>query len=92
MVVGEGLMAEGASQQLSAEYNVIRRSDLRTEYRRRLRSFLCCTTLGGLCYIARPKSAKGGRDSLASRVCIFGEGVIGPLVYPSESGCSNAPI
>lgn len=71
LVVGEGLMAEGASQQLSAEYNVIRRSDFENRIPAET-SFVCVGPRLAAFVISRGrKSAKGGRDSLASRVCIF---------------------
>ncbi|MCY8540862.1 TOMM precursor leader peptide-binding protein [Bacillus haynesii] len=90
LVVGEGLMAEGASQQLSAEYNVIRRSDFESRIPAETSFVLVLhDAWRPLLYREAEKVLRAAGIPWLRGFASFGEGVIGPLVYPSESGCSK---
>lgn len=90
LVVGEGLMAEGASQQLSAEYNVIRRSDFENSIPEETAFALVLhDAWRPLLYREAEKVLRAAGIPWLRGFASFGEGVIGPLVNPSASGCSQ---
>ncbi|MCY9389685.1 bacteriocin biosynthesis protein SagD, partial [Bacillus haynesii] len=80
LVVGEGLMAEGASQQLSAEYNVIRRSDFESRIPAETSFVLVLhDAWRPLLYREAEKVLRAAGIPWLRGFASFGEGVIGPL-------------
>ncbi|BCJ85692.1 TOMM precursor leader peptide-binding protein [Effusibacillus dendaii] len=89
-IVGEGLLADFVYAQLSDEYRVIRRTDFKAGRLNR-------TDLVLVLHDAwNPSFHKQAEDMLQPigipwlrGFVLFGEGVIGPLVRPGMSGCSQ---
>jgi ribosomal protein S12 methylthiotransferase accessory factor len=90
MVVGEGLLADFVSEELSAPYQVVRQNDLEAEV----------PEAADLVLVLRdnwnPSVHHNAEEVLQSTgipwlrgFVSFGEGVVGPLVRPGTPGCSQ---
>ncbi|MFT0802492.1 TOMM precursor leader peptide-binding protein [Bacillus swezeyi] len=90
LIVGEGVIAEGASEQLSAKYQVIRQSDFKAGVPEET-SFVLVVhdAFQPFLYRKAEQILRTPGIPWLRVFASFGEGIIGPLVYPNGPGCSQ---
>jgi ribosomal protein S12 methylthiotransferase accessory factor len=90
MIVGEGLLAELVSKELSAQYEVNRQSDLQAGIPKTTKMALVLHDAWDprAHRVAEEMLQPSGIPWLRGFVS-FGEGVVGPLVRPDTQGCSQ---
>jgi ribosomal protein S12 methylthiotransferase accessory factor len=90
MVVGEGFLADKMCERLSSQYLLMRQNDfsLGVPEATDLVLVLHDTWIPSIHQKAEEKLRSNGVPWLRGFVS-FGEGVIGPLVYPDKAGCSQ---
>lgn len=93
LIVGEGVIAEGASEQLSAKYQVIRQSDFKAGVPEET-SFVLVVhdAFQPFLYRKTEQILRAPGIPWLRVFASFGEGIIGPLVYPNGLAAPNAPI